>query len=56
LNTTIKGSLLSKDSTHYLVPMVDVAKHYFDILEFEELSGIIFLQTVVNAVQLSRCD
>jgi hypothetical protein len=34
--------------------MVDIAKHYFDILEFKELSGIIFLQTVVNAVQLSR--
>ena len=31
--------------------MVDVAKHYFDILEFNEISGILFLQTVVNAVQ-----
>ncbi len=47
-----KGSLLSKEATHYLVPMVDVAKHYFDILEFKELSGIVFLQTVVNAVQV----
>ena len=51
MNASIKGSLLSKDATHYLVPMVDVAKHYFDILEFKEISGLLFLQTVVNAVQ-----
>jgi hypothetical protein len=33
--------------------MVDVAKHYFDILEFKDISGILFLQTVVNAVHLA---
>jgi hypothetical protein len=50
----VKGSLLSKDATHYLVPMVDVAKHFFDILEFKDLTGILFLQTVVNAVQVAK--
>ena len=46
--------MLPSNVTHYLVPFVDVAGHYMDILELEELSGIIFFQTVVNAVKFAQ--
>ena len=35
------------------VPLEDVARHFLDVLEFSELRGIVFLQSVVNAVQTS---
>jgi hypothetical protein len=46
-------SLLPSDVTHYLIPLDDVATKYLDVLENRELSGIIFLQSVVNVVQQS---
>jgi hypothetical protein len=44
--------LLPGDVTHYLVPMLDVARDFIDVLESRDLRGMIFLQTVVNAVQV----
>ena len=35
------------------MPLEDVARHFLDVLEFSELRGIVFLQSVVNAVQNS---
>jgi len=48
-----KQSILPKDVTHYLIPFTDVANKYMEILEFAEISGVIFPQTVVNSVQQS---
>lgn len=44
--------LLPGNVTHYLLPLEDVAKSMGDILDIPELTGIIFLQSVINAVQL----
>ena len=46
-----KQSTLPEDVTHYLLPFTDIAKKYMEILEFGDLSGVIFPQTVVNSVQ-----
>jgi len=46
-----KHSVLPKDVTHYLIPFTDVASKYMEILEFAEISGVIFPQTVVNSIQ-----
>ena len=35
------------------VPLEDVARHFLDVLEFSELRGMVYLQSVVNAVQTS---
>ena len=35
------------------MPLEDVARYFLDVLEFSELRGIVFLQSVVNAVQTS---
>ncbi len=45
------GSLLPGDVTHYLLPLEDVVRGFFDVIEFPELRGIIFLQSVVAPVQ-----
>jgi len=47
-----KGGLLPEDVTHYLVPMMDVARDFVDVLDCKDLQGMIFLQTVINAVQV----
>ena len=46
--------LLPENVTHYLIPFVDVAGHYMEILELSDITGIIFLQTVVNAIKLAK--
>ena len=46
--------ILPPNVTHYLIPFVDVAGHYMEVLEIPEITGIIFLQTVVNAVKLAK--
>ena len=33
---------------------MDVAGHYMDVLELQEITGIIFLQTVVNAIKFAK--
>ena len=43
---------LPKNVTHYLLPLEDIVKSMFDVLDFPELTGMIFLQSVVNSVQL----
>ena len=48
------NGLLPQTVTHYLIPFVDVAGHYMDVLELQEITGIIFLQTVVNAIKLAK--
>ena len=48
-----KLATLSSDTTHYLIPFTDVATKFMEVIEFEELSGVIFPQTVVNQIQQS---
>ena len=48
------NGLLPQNVTHYLIPFVDVAGHYMEVLELPEITGIIFLQTVVNAIKLAK--
>ena len=43
-------TLLAKDVTHYLVPDCQLACEYLEILEFPEIQGIIFMQTVTHSV------
>ncbi|XP_040572324.1 DIS3-like exonuclease 1 [Lepeophtheirus salmonis] len=43
-----RRSRLPKDATHYLVPFSDILANFMPILEYQELTGIIFLQSVVN--------
>ncbi|XP_009902181.2 DIS3-like exonuclease 1 [Dryobates pubescens] len=45
------AKLLSDDVTHYVVPDCKIVQDYLEILEFPELKGIIFMQTVCQAVQ-----
>ena len=46
-----KQSVLPEDVTHYIIPFLDVATKFMEIFELEELSGVIFPQTVVNNIQ-----
>lgn len=48
-----KHPVLPRDVTHYLLPLEDVVRSFLDVLEFPELGGIVFLQSVVSAVQQS---
>uniref|UniRef100_T1IWQ4 DIS3-like exonuclease 1 n=1 Tax=Strigamia maritima TaxID=126957 RepID=T1IWQ4_STRMM len=43
-----KTAILSADNTHYLIPCFDVVGKYLEILEYNDLVGILFLQTVVT--------
>ena len=45
---------LPKDVTHYLIPFVDVAAYYTDLLELEQLTGMVLLQTVVNVIKFAQ--
>jgi hypothetical protein len=49
--TTIK---LPPDVTHYLIPDGTVAKDFLEMLEFPEIRGIIFMQTVANYVSIVK--
>ena len=44
-------STLPADVTHYIIPFVDVASKFMEIFELNELSGVIFPQTIVNIIQ-----
>ena len=48
-----KLATLPADVTHYLIPFTDVASKFMEVIEVEELSGVIFAQTVVNELQQS---
>lgn len=43
---------LDKEVTHYLVPDAQVTTDYLEILEFTELTGIIFTQSVKDYVSV----
>ena len=42
--------LVPADVTHYLIPDCQTTSDYLDILELSELTGIVFLQTVLHHV------
>jgi len=46
-----KRTCLPEDVTHYIIPFTDVTNKYMEILEFSDITGVIFPQTVVNSVQ-----
>ena len=48
-----KLAKLPSDTTHYLIPFTDVAAKFMEVIEFEEISGVIFPQTAVNQIQQS---
>ncbi|XP_026175727.1 DIS3-like exonuclease 1 isoform X1 [Mastacembelus armatus] len=48
------GKVLPRDLTHYVVPDATVVVDYLEILEFQELRGIVFTQTACQAVQHSK--
>lgn len=52
--STPEAKVLPGDLTHYVVPDVGVVLDYLEILEFRELQGIIFTQTVCQAVQHNK--
>ena len=43
--------MLPADVTHYLIPHTDVVTSYMEILELDQINGVIFPQTVVNSIQ-----
>ena len=45
---TQKIELPSSEVTHYLIPLKDILANYLKIVEFMEINGIIFLQSVIN--------
>ncbi len=48
-----QGGKLPADVTHYLLPLEDVVRNYFEVLESEKLAGVIYLQSVVAPVQMA---
>ena len=50
-NVKQKQSKLPGDITHYIIPFMDVANKFMEIFELDEISGVIFPQTVVNNIQ-----
>jgi hypothetical protein len=46
-------SLLSSGVSHYLLPDFQTTVHYLELLELPNLSDIIFLQTVINELQVT---
>ena len=53
LQESSKLATLPSDTTHYLIPFTDVATKFMEVIEFDEISGVIFPQTVVNQIQQS---
>ncbi|GFX84222.1 DIS3-like exonuclease 1 [Trichonephila clavipes] len=49
-NLAHKPIQLAKDATHYAIPCYDVIHNYLELLEFQELKGLIFLQTIASKV------
>ena len=53
VDTEKKQSILPAEVTHYLIPATDTVNKFMEILELEEMTGMILIQTVVNNVQQS---
>ena len=49
--TRNRQSLLPSEVTHYLIPATDTVNTFMEVLELEEITGVIFVQTVVNSIQ-----
>ncbi|XP_054710884.1 DIS3-like exonuclease 1 [Uloborus diversus] len=45
-----KGIQLEKDASYYVIPCVDIIEKYLEILELQEIKGMIFLQSIVSKV------
>lgn len=54
INAHVDGKLLSGDVTHYVVPDAGVVRDFLEVLEFRELSGVVFTQTACQALQNTR--
>ena len=50
-NVEKKQSILPAEVTHYLIPATDTVNKFMEILELEEMTGMILIQTVVNNIQ-----
>ena len=50
-DTEKRQSILPAEVTHYLIPATDTVNKFMEILELEEMTGMILIQTVVNNVQ-----
>ena len=50
-DTEKKQSRLPAELTHYLIPATDTVNKFMEILELEEMTGMILIQTVVNNIQ-----
>uniref|UniRef100_A0A8C9VND5 DIS3-like exonuclease 1 n=1 Tax=Scleropages formosus TaxID=113540 RepID=A0A8C9VND5_SCLFO len=49
-----EGKVLPGDITHYVVPDAGVVRDFLEVLEFQELRGIVFTQTACQVVQHTR--
>jgi len=49
----VESSLLSTDTPYYLIPDYSVALRYVELLEQEELTNIIFTETILQRVRSS---
>ena len=53
LDSEKRQSVLPAEVTHYLIPATDTVNKFMEILELEEMTGMILIQTVVNNIQQS---
>ncbi|XP_047139511.1 DIS3-like exonuclease 1 isoform X1 [Hydra vulgaris] len=47
----VPGKMLAIECTHYIVPDCEVTQVYLEVLELKPLTGVIFMQTVLNYIQ-----
>ncbi|KAI8373200.1 uncharacterized protein BYT42DRAFT_61558 [Radiomyces spectabilis] len=50
-NTNDQYTLLRDDADHYIIPDMTIVMRYLEILEQEEITGMILSQTVINSLQ-----
>ncbi|CAL1262791.1 unnamed protein product [Larinioides sclopetarius] len=49
-NISSKNIQLAEDATHYAIPCYDIVQNYLELLEFQELKGLIILQSIASKV------
>lgn len=42
---------LDKEATHYVIPCIDILEKYLEILECQEIKGVIILQSLLSKVR-----
>ncbi|KAF8763581.1 DIS3-like exonuclease 1 like protein [Argiope bruennichi] len=47
-NIGSKNIQLAENATHYAIPCYDIVQNYLELLEFQELKGLIILQTIAS--------